>query len=113
MGATNFSTHVRVAKTVSTEDAFRDTREGAQFEYGHGGYTGSMAEKNSLTVLATVATKEQADLIEYGIMHADPLPIYSEQAVESLTDKWGPANAVRYSIDKTTDGILFFGFASC
>lgn len=113
MGATNFTTHVRIKRKVTTAQAFADVREASQHEYGHGGYTGSMAEKHSFELLATVDTKEDADNIELAIMHGDPLPIYSEEAVNALTDKWGPANAVRYRVDKDHDGILFFGFASC
>ena len=43
MGATNFMT---TAKGKSLDDAFRAATDQARFEYGHGGYTGSIAEKD-------------------------------------------------------------------
>ena len=43
MGATNFMT---TAKGKSLDDAFDAATYQARFEYGHGGYTGSIAEKD-------------------------------------------------------------------
>ena len=45
MGATQFMT---TAKGKSLDDAFRVATDQARFEYGHGGYTGSIAEKDSV-----------------------------------------------------------------
>lgn len=47
MGATTFSTY-GYGKTA--QDAFRQAVEQAQWDYGHGGYTGTIAEKHSYVV---------------------------------------------------------------
>lgn len=48
MGATTFYT---VAKGASAEEAFRLAVDRAKHEYGHGGYTGTIAEKRSFVVI--------------------------------------------------------------
>ena len=35
-------------KGSSANDAFQKAKQEAQYEYGHGGYTGTIAEKDSL-----------------------------------------------------------------
>jgi len=48
MGATNFTTS---AKGRTAEEAFRAAREDACHWHGHGGYTGSIAEKDRLVLI--------------------------------------------------------------
>jgi len=54
MGASTFSTRAR-GKTA--EAAFRTAVEHAQHEYGHGGYTGTIAEKMRFRVLDASAER--------------------------------------------------------
>jgi len=44
MGATNY---VTVSKGKTANEAFSSAHEQAQWEHGHGGYTGTIAEKDS------------------------------------------------------------------
>lgn len=86
-------------------EAFSKALTDAQHNYGHGGYTGTLAEKD-----------------EYVIIHSDPLPDAVGHAMadrlimegdERVDDKWGPAGAIR--LTESEDGEqrwLFFGWAS-
>lgn len=113
MGSQNFQEHVQVPKGTSTNQAFTDARQEAAYAHGHGGYTGTMAEKHECIQLHTVSSRENADILAgmytsggYG------LEIMNPQARDKVDDKWGPAGAIRYPIDAKTDGIVFFGWAS-
>lgn len=48
MGASEFMT---TAKGRTAEEAFRAAREDALYEYGHGGYTGSVGEKSDFVMI--------------------------------------------------------------
>lgn len=115
MGATTFQTEIKVDKKTSDQDAFRDARSRAQNDHGHAGYTGTLAEKNSFVLLARVSSQKNALLICEEILHRNETGVttYREEASAITDDKWGPAAALRYPIDAKTDGVLFFGFASC
>lgn len=95
MGACTFST---VASGKTAEEAFRAARERAQYEHGHGGYTGTIAEKSQFTVIncpdGTNPSAYASALIDDG----DP----------RIDDKWGPAGC----IDLGNNKFLFFGWAS-
>ena len=82
------------------EDAFRACVDQACYDYGHRGYTGTIAEK-----------------AEYVIIQKDPLPFDQAQGLarslfdesdSRIDDKWGPAGA----IPLLPTGWLFFGWAS-
>ena len=51
MGATNFMT---TAKGKSLDDAFDAATDQARFYYGHGGYTGTIAEKETVMEVRTM-----------------------------------------------------------
>jgi hypothetical protein len=81
------------------QKAFWAAQEEAAWEYGHGGYTGTLAEKY--------------EWVEFD--DVEPLPLEEARAkAESLLDdprvddKWGPAGALRIK----DGGWLFFGWAS-
>ena len=84
--------------------AFADAREHAFYEYGHRGYTGSLAEKDSF------------ELRNGGF--ALPMKEYESFADKDLKEndhnKWGPAWAVKVKADDSemTIGFLFYGYAS-
>ena len=119
MGATNFET-VSLGKDAG--DAFRSAVADARHEYGHGGYTGTIAEKDGFTVFglpAGVTARELMGWVEkacYSIM-PEGLPAEHRALVMEMAgvynDKWGPAVCLELSRDPGGVGtFLFAGFAS-
>ncbi len=95
MGANEFYTRAN-GKTAA--EAFRNAKDSAYYDYGHRGYTGSLAEKGSFVELAV------PDGIEPSAYARDLM----DNGDDRIDDKWGPAGCV-----KLTDGQwLFFGWAS-
>lgn len=97
MGANKFAS---VAKGKDADEAFRKAVEQAEYEYGHRGYTGTIAEKDDYVLVTdkTLSPEEAAAL-------ADKL---MDDDDERVNDKWGPAGAI--AVD---DGsYYFFGWAS-
>lgn len=95
MGASDFRTR---AKGTNARDAFNKAVEEAEYNYGHAGYTGSIAEKQTFKEIS----------VPKGM---DP-ETYAEELMDNddhrVSDKWGPAGCV-----KIRDGeYLFFGWAS-
>ena len=97
MGGTTFIT---VGKGSTVQEAFMDAKHQAAYEHGHGGYTGTIAEKSSF-VMVTSETLDQ----NMALALANQL---IDQGDKRIDDKWGPAGAIKLS-----DGYLFFGWASC
>ena len=92
MGATNYTT---VARGKNAKEAFESAVANAQWEHGHGGYTGTIAEKGSFVefprpkgVRLTTVKK-----VVYGM---------------TWDDKWGPSACMELK-PKT---YIFFGLAS-
>ena len=102
MGANTFvnSTSAKDAKT-----AFDSLVRQAQYEDGHGGYTGTIAEKRSFTMIPLPAGKEIKSYINELIAAGD----------RRIDDKWGPAGCIDAGPDPKTPGnriFVFFGWAS-
>lgn len=96
MGGTTFFV-TSIGETV--EEAFQNAVVRARYESGHGGYTGSIAEKNSFTMIPLPAGKAPYD-------YADEL---IDKCDKRIDDKWGPAGCFALG-----DGqYAFFGWASC
>ncbi len=95
MGAQTFMT---AARGKTAREAFQNAVDAAQYERGHGGYTGTIAEKHEFTVLRV---PENATPWQYAatLMNNDD---------HRISDKWGPAGCVKLD----TDRYLFFGWAS-
>lgn len=95
MGATTFFDR---AYGRTAQEAFDNAVRQARYEYGHRGYTGSLAEKNSFVMISlpadTTAEAFARKLVEEGD--------------DRIDDKWGPAGCI-----KDDNGFLFFGWASC
>jgi hypothetical protein len=87
-----------VAKGKTPKEAFKVAKEEAQYLYGHGGYTGTIAEKDGFV------------MIEGFDGSSDPTQ-FIDNAIETnpnIQDKWGPAGCV-----EVVDGLYaFFGWAS-
>lgn len=95
MGACNFTT---VARGNSAKDALRNAIEDARYENGHGGYTGTIAEKDSLVM---ISKPEGEDLYEFANRLID-------EDDSRIKNKWGPAGCIKLDGDK----YFFFGWAS-
>lgn len=102
MGATTFETFIAAGEDV--REAFRDAVEQAAYDYGHAGYTGTIAEKHSYVIIQSepMPYEDAADLAWDLIRRDDP----------RISDKWGPAGAIRTVTSSGTRGWLFFGWAS-
>jgi hypothetical protein len=95
MGGCTF-TDCNPGKTA--KEAFDAAVSDAQYECGHGGYTGTIAEKTSFTEIELPKGREAYEYAEELIDNDDP----------RVSDKWGPAGCLKYG----DDSYLFFGWAS-
>ena len=100
MGATTFR---EVSRGETAEKAFFSAVQDAQYMHGHGGYTGTIAEKSSYTM----ATEKSLSSQEAYCL-ADSL------IDTTYSNKWGPAGCIQISTNTTdqTKKFLFFGWAS-
>ena len=95
MGACEFTT---ASKGATAQEAFISARDQAQWEHGHGGYSGTIAEKGSFVEIELPEGKSASE-------YADELMNNQDERVD---DKWGPAGCI-----KVREGMyLFFGWAS-
>lgn len=101
MGAMTFFT---TGSGAGVRPAFLEARERAAWEHGHGGYTGTLAEKGEYVVIQAepLPLQEAAELGQKLIDEQDP----------RIDDKWGPAGAIAIGEGDTITGWLFFGWAS-
>ena len=101
MGATDFGT---TAKGKTAKDAFMKAVKEAQFENGHCGYTGTIAEKSSFKMVYAPSAKTAKTRARYAnaLIDSDSCPSW-------LEDKWGPAGC----IELRKNEYYFFGIASC
>jgi len=83
MGANTFEQYQAGA---DVKQAFRDASEQAAYEHGHGGYTGTLAEKGDYVVITdTPLTMSEADVLIGKLLDGDD---------PRVSDKWGPAGAI-------------------
>ena len=95
MGASVF-THIAHGK--SAKEAFSNARQDALYNHGHGGYTGTIAEKDSFVTINVPAGRDPREYAEELIDTCDP----------RVDDKWGPAGCIAIGNGR----FLFFGWAS-
>ena len=95
MGAHEFMTE---ANGKTAEEAFRTAVNQAEWEYGHAGYTGTIAEKMQFVMIPLPAGEDPYDYADKLIRDGD----------DRIDDKWGPAGCIALS----NDAFLFFGWAS-
>lgn len=105
MGACSFSNRVpKYGRTAA--EAFRDTVADARYEYGHGGYTGTIAEKSGFRMITPATlTQKPDDFIESLLQSA-----FGERHIPGwnpFEDKWGDAGCL-----DDGDDWIFFGLAS-
>jgi hypothetical protein len=114
MGADNF---VSIVTGESARAAFDAAVEGAQYDYGHAGYTGTIAEKGSegFVSFEVPALSGADDATAYrwaeGVLSPDTYqqrdPVL-QKITAAVDDKWGPAGHVALGDNRH----LFFGWAS-
>lgn len=101
MGAEQFFTY---ASGKDAREAFSRAVQEARYEHGHGGYTGTIAEKHSFTIIECPK----------GISAGD----YAQQLLDDcdsrVDDKWGPAGCIEILPSRSPRNrtFLFFGWAS-
>ena len=105
---------------TDADEAFNEAREAAAWEHGHGGYTGTLAEKGDFTLFGQIA-RDDIDKVKNLIDAADwqanaaearaelekLYPGKSQALIDNFRDKWGPAAAFQYD-----GGFVFMGYAS-
>jgi hypothetical protein len=80
MGAADFR-NIGCGATIAA--AFNDLVDSARHEHGHGGYTGTIAEKSEYKLIQPTPGEEANDCIDR-LFDAD----------DKRLDKWGPALAI-------------------
>lgn len=78
MGCESFT---NLVTGTDADTAFQSARDDALYEYGHGGYTGTIAEKGDFKVVTTTPMGE------------NEASTYAEEHLDDA-DKWGPALAI-------------------
>ena len=86
---------------TNIDEAFRKAVEQAEWEHGHAGYTGTIAEKTGFTLIPDSEWKGKYDPKWYARKLVD-------DGDSRVDDKWGPAGAIQLEEGRW----LFFGWAS-
>ena len=98
MGAELFAVKAR-GKTA--QEAFNNAVQEARYDFGHAGYSGTIAEKDSFemaNVPVGMSPKEYVD------------NFFKDSSDSPFDDKWGPAGCVKDPYAEDT--YVFFGWAS-
>jgi len=95
MGGEAFTEH---ATGKTAQEAFKQAVESALYDYGHAGYTGTIAEKGSFVM---IDLPEDMDAEKYAWQLID-------DDDKRISDKWGDAGCLKVSEDE----FMFFGWAS-
>ena len=115
MGASNF---VTIGKGKTAQEAFDRLTQEARYYHGHGGYTGTIAEKRSFVEFPRPKGMRKTTILKLvGALGAVSYPDAIEAAYPKLPirrmwdvydDKWGPALCIALSKGE----YIFGGFAS-
>lgn len=101
MGAETFS---QVATGETAKLAFRSAVESAQWDHGHSGYSGTIAEKDGFIDLTHEADPDTLQSIRRDEYFGE----YNSDLFMKVDNKWGPAGCVELKPGR----YLFFGWAS-
>lgn len=109
MGAEQFQVHWRKEGEQTVEQAHASAVAQAQYEHGHGGYSGTLAEKHEVELYdERVMSLADAQMIADRVLSH----LGSAHGVRCV-DKWGPTCAIAVVDDADGHpGWLFFGYAS-
>lgn len=106
MGAYEFENRV---KADSAQEAFRKATDQARFEHGHGGYTGTIAEKSEFRLMTPPDGMSPAEYVRQLGDQSCEMPVDPRiTGFNPYDDKWGPAGCV----DMGDGSFTFFGIAS-
>lgn len=103
MGASDFSEEV-TGKTA--EEAFESAKENARYEYGHNGYTGTIAEKGWFQVIEVPEGIKPYEYIDMVFEEHESVP---KKLHEMIADKYADAACIQVAPDRW----IFFGMAAC
>ena len=109
MGADSF---IVVATGDNAQQAFDKAVKNAQHENGHGGYTGTIAEKRSFRIIHLGPAPEGKKTMAWATDEANRL---LEECDPRIDDKWGDAGCFALGVGENKMGIptyVFFGYAS-
>lgn len=111
MGAEQF-TVIREGDTANA--AFLEARDDAAWDHGHGGYTGTIAEKDGFTLFHPAPgfnPEEVMDDIARGDFDAveKALGSRAQEAIDTFDNKWGDAVCIPLGENR----FFFGGWASC
>jgi hypothetical protein len=95
MGAAIFFTR---AKGKTARAAFDAAVSAAEYDHGHSGYTGTIAEKDQFVMIPLPQGQDAKAFADLLIENRDG----------RIDDKWGPAGCIQLAPDE----FLFFGWAS-
>ncbi len=136
MGAMEFRNAVnRSSHTMTAADAFRVAVDDARWFHGHGGYTGSIAEKHAFAMIdpkphvgrgsiIVDSWDDKPHKVKRPRSFKGALPTKDEAADiaqflmmtnhSTVANKWGPAGCIAYRAKggRTVAGWYFFGLAS-
>ena len=109
MGATTFYHRI---ESTNAKDSFNGLVEDAQYENGHGGYTGTIAEKSAFSMSkkpTEIDADEWHEMVEDFDEDDKEQKHYHELKSDYNTydDKWGDALCI-----PTEKGFIFCGWAS-
>lgn len=95
MGA---STFYEFHEGSNRKEVFRKVTEEARYEHGHGGYSGTIAEKHEVKYIATAKTRTEARTMAEALVERD----------DERVDKDQPCCCI--DVEEPA-GFLFFGWA--
>ena len=110
MGATNFYC---ISAGSNASEAFNKAVKEAQWEHGHGGYTGTIGEKSTFSMAS-----------DQSLSHRDAASLAESLLYTDYRDKWGDAGCIPLILEpkpnssdalkqkKEQSTFLFFGWAS-
>jgi len=110
MGGTTFFI---TAAGKDAREAFQSARDQALYESGHGGYTGTIAEKPSFTYIHHPDIKDRLPTVAEVSELSERLIGADDRRIE---DKWGPAGCTEVTTQHpqgTKRWFAFYGWASC
>ena len=100
MGAQEFQIY---ATGTNPQQAFTNAVNECRYYNGHGGYTGTIAEKQTFTMASLTPLSE-----------LEAQSLINKTVDTTYTDKWGPAGCIQIKTsNQQTNTYIFYGWASC
>ena len=129
MGASTFIVHTK--PYANAREAFNDAIRDAAWEYGHGGYTGTIAEKSNFFLIEKPRNRRlQSRTLLKAVQEINHVSwrgtdaekrqwkkrignyLFEEIVKGWQGDKWGPAAGIQLTNKPGKNEYIFFGWAS-